>query len=233
MPTTRTPRRISKHELKTDAFTTMVFAAKEWAEANLRMVVMVAVGAITLIAAVWGFSSYLTRQEFAAQRLFGEAGVEIRSENPTVAIALLRRLVDEHSGAQLAGPATLQLAQLQFQDRSFDEARLAYQAYLDDHADDPRLVAASWAGLGAIEEQAGFPDQAVPKYQQAIDADPGGFQTAEYLRRLIRAAVAADDTTTALGAFETMENDFSDDLDNYPLAQQLLIEHRYLHPGNL
>lgn len=233
MPATHTRRRISKHELKTDAFTTAIFAAREWAEANLRMVVMVVVGTVALIAAVWGFSSYLSRQELAAQRLYGEAGVEIRSENSTVAIALLRRLVDEHSGSHLAGPATLQLAQLQFQDRSFDEARLSYQAYLDDHGDDPRLAAASWAGLGAIEEQAGFPDQAVPKYQQAVDADPEGFQAAEYLRRLIRAAIASDDTTTALGAFETMESEFSDDLNNYPLAQQMLIEHRYLHPGRL
>ena len=125
MATTPAHKRISKKDLKTDAFTTSIFAAKEWAEENVRMIAIVIGAMVILVAAVWGFSSYRANEQLAAQSLYGEAGVEIRSNNNSVAIALLQRLVDEHGGAQHAGPASIQLGQLHFQERSFDEARLA------------------------------------------------------------------------------------------------------------
>ncbi|HUU45819.1 MAG TPA: tetratricopeptide repeat protein [Acidobacteriota bacterium] len=231
MATSHAHKRITKKDLKTDAFTTSIFTAKEWAEKNVRFIAITLGAIVVVVAAVWGFSSYRSSEQLAAQSLYGEAGVEIRSNNSSVAIALLQRVVDEHGGAQQAGPACIQLGQLHFQERSFDEARLAYQRYIDDYAADPYLTAAAWAGLGAIEEQAGFPEEAVTRYREATDANPGGSLAPENLRRLVRAAVAAGDTATALAAFERLDQDYPEDADNRMIARQMLIERGFMDPN--
>jgi TolA-binding protein len=144
---------------------------------------------------------------------------------------LLQRLLDEYPGSKLAGPGCLQLAQLQFRERSFDEARLSFRRYIDDLADSPLLTAAAWAGLGAIEEQTGFPENAIAHYRRAVDADPEGPSAPENLRRLVRAAVRAGDTSAASAAYQTLDADFPDDTDNRVRAQQMMIERGLLPPN--
>jgi tetratricopeptide (TPR) repeat protein len=231
MATTHTHRRMTKHELKTDRFTTSIFAAREWVEQNLKITLIVLGGAIVLGAAVWGTISWRAAAAREALSLYGEAGVEIRSGNPAVAIAQLQKLLDEHSGSPMAGPGCFQLAQLHFRQRSFDDARVLFRRYIDEFGSDPMLVSASWAGLGAVDEQAGLPAEAVDKYRQAYAADPGGFRAAEYLRTAIRAAVEANDSAKALEFFATLQKEFPEDVANLSQAHEALIEHGFLDPA--
>src|SRR5512134_2167748 len=103
MATAHAQRRMTKHELKEDAFTTAIFGAREWLENNLRMALIVVGSVVVLIAAVWGFFAWRTAQNAEAQSLFGKAGVEMRYNTPTAAIAQFQRLIDEHSGSSVAG----------------------------------------------------------------------------------------------------------------------------------
>lgn len=229
----QTRKRLSKHDLKTDAFTTNVFRAKEWAEGNLKTVIIGLVALIAVIATVWGATAYFAGQSQKAQELFGEAGVEIRSGNPEIAIAFLQKLIDEYSGDIMAGPAHFQLASLHFRERSFDNARVAWENYLDKYHGDALLTAGAWLGLGAIEEQAGFPENAIDKFEKAVEANPDGFQAPDYLRRLIRAALAVGDTTRALNAFERLETEYPTGNESLMIARQLLIEKGVLDPNQL
>jgi len=231
MPTARAQRRITKHEMKTDKFTTAIFAAREWVEANLKFALIVIGGTIAVVAIVWGVRSWRSGQASEAIALFGEAGVEMRSGNPAVAIAQLQKVLDEHSGSTVAAAACFQLAQLQFRQRNFDDARVLFQRYLDDYGDDPMLKAAAWAGLGAVSEQAGFPAEAIEKYNKAYTVDPKGFRAGEYLHMAVRAAVAANDSTKAVAAFETLQKDLPRDAQDLNQTRQTLIEHGMLDPG--
>jgi len=231
MATAPTRHRLTKHDLRTDAFTTGVFRAREWAEQNVRTVAIAVGAVIALVVGVWALTSHFADRKLDAQRLYGEAGIEMRSGNFAVATALLQRLIDEHSGAPVAGPGCFQMGHLHFLERSFDDARVAWERYINDYGDDPLLVAAAWAGLGAIEEQANFPANAIVHYEQAIDVDPTGPQAPDYLRRLIRAAVASGDSAKALSAFDRLEKDYPAGGENTLIARQMLVEKGILDPN--
>lgn len=233
MATAHAQRRMTKHELKEDAFTTAIFRGREWLENNLRTALIAVGSVIVLLAAVWGFFAWRASEEADAQSLFGQGGVEMRSNNPTAAIAQFQKLLDEHPSASVSGLGCFQLAQLQFRQRSFDDARVNYQRYIDDWGNDKMLVAASWAGLGAVDEQAGFYSEALDKFTKAVDADKEGFAAAEYLRRAIRCAVAANDPTKALALYERLQKEFSKDVASINTSKQHLIEHGILDPSKL
>lgn len=212
MATAHAQRRMTKHELKEDAFLNVMITAREWVINNLQKTLIVVGAILVLILAIWGFFAWRSSQEAEAQKLFGLAGVEMRSNNPTAAIAQFQKLLDDHSGSSVAGLGCFQLAQLQFRQRAFDDARVNYQRYIDSYGGDPMLIGASWAGLGAVDEQAGFYAEAMEKFIKAVDADKSGFNSAEYLRRAIRCAVDANNQPKALELYARLQRDFPKDL---------------------
>lgn len=233
MATAHAQRRMTKHELKEDAFLNVVISAREWIINNMQKALIVGGGIVVLIAAIWGFIAWRASQEAAAQKLFGQGGVEMRSNNPPAAIAQFQKLMDEHSGSSVAGIGCFQLAQMQFRQRTFDDARVNYQRYIDSYGDDPMLVAASWAGLGAVDDQAGFYAEAMEKFIKAVDADKTGFSAAEYLRRAIRSAVDANDSAKALELFGRLQKDYAKDAASINTSKQHLIERGVLDPNTL
>lgn len=231
MATTHTQRRMTKHELKQDGFTTAIFGAREWVESNIRTVAIV-LGAIVLVGALtWAFFGWRSSGEEAAKVLYGQAGVEIRSGNPPAAIATLQKLLDEHAHSSVAGIGCFQLAQTHFRQRNFDDARAMYQRYLSDYGDDPFLAAGAWAGQAAVDEQTGFYSDAIDKYEKAYRADPTGFDAPTYIRKMVRAAISANDSARALSAFELLQKEYPKDTPHINTAKQFLIERGYLDPN--
>ncbi|GAB4316786.1 MAG: hypothetical protein Kow0074_04940 [Candidatus Zixiibacteriota bacterium] len=229
MAQTSARQRLTKRQLKEDAFTTAIFRAREWTEENLRLVLIIAGAILVVILAFWGITSYLSGKEQAAARLYGEAGVELRSDNLSGAILNLQEIMDKHSGSDIAGLACFQLADAYFEQRRFDDARVYFQRYLDDYADDPMLVASAWSGLGAIDEHAQDYAACFEHQMKAAELD-GGFMAAEYLRQAVRCAVEGNDTTAALQAYQRIQ-EIDTDPRNVALVRQRLIEHGYISPS--
>lgn len=229
--TPATSKRLTKHQLKQDAFTTAIFSAREWLEENLRLALMVLGGIVAVVAIVWGVNYYRTSQAAEANSLFGQAGVEIRGGNMAAGIVSLRKLVDDHPGATIAGIACVQLADGYFQQRTFDDAKKYFQKYIDSYGDDLTLTAAAWSGLAAIDEQSGANTEAAQKFMKAAGLVPKTFQAGEYLRGALRCAFAANDASLADQAFKTLAKDFSPNDQNVRVARQGMIEHKFLEPG--
>ena len=232
MATTQQRRRLSKHELKEDAFTTAIFTAREWIQDNMRLVAIFAGVVVAVIVLAWAGTNYFSGREDTAARLFGEGGVELRSNNLAGAIISFQQVIDEYPASDVAGLACFQLADAHFRQRNFDDARLAYQRYIDEFGDDDMLAGSAWAGLAAIDEQAGDYAAAVEKNIRAADVDPKTFHATEYLRHAMRSAIAAQDTQGALQAFEKLE-DNTVDVRVVNLARQTLLEHGFLNPSDL
>jgi tetratricopeptide (TPR) repeat protein len=215
--------------MKQDAFSTVMFSAREWVGMNLRTVLM-AVGAIVAVVAIsWGAVNYMQGREADAAGLFGQAGVELRSNNLSAASISLQRVLDEYGGSAVADAACFQFADVQYRLRSFDDARVTYQRYLDDYAGDPLLVASAWGALAAIDEQANDFAAAAEKNLRAATLDLGSFQTSEYLRHAIRCAIAGNDSATALKAFAMLEESGAD-ARNIKTSRQTLVEKGLLPP---
>lgn len=221
--------RITKQHLKEDPFSNFIFSTREWVEDNLRLVLMVVGGIVVVVLAVWAFNGYTTGREDSAAKLFGEAGVSLRSNDLPGAILGLQGVVDDYPSSDVAGLACFQLADAYFRQRRFDDAKVYYQRYLDDYGKDPMLVASAWGGLAAIDEHAQDFSAAVEKNFKAADIDPESFMRAEYLRQVIRCAIEANDTTSALRALKSIEDSHTDER-NVKMARQRLIEYGYLKP---
>jgi len=230
MATTQTRQRLTKHQLKQDAFSTAIFGARQWVEQNLRLTLMVLGGAVLVVALVFGVNYWRTSRAAASAALFGQAGVELRGGNLAAGIVSLRKLVDEQSGSNLAGVACVQLADAYFRQRSFDEAKTYFQKYIDSYGDDNLLVASSWAGLAAIDEQAGANGEAAKKYVKAAGINPKSFQTSEYLRAALRCAIAAHDSALATQIYRDVVKDFPPTDQNVRQLRQTMIEHGLLEP---
>lgn len=224
MATAGARQRITKHQLKEDAFTTGVFRAKEWAEQNSRLLLSVLGGVLALILIIWGVNRYLSGREDAAQALFGTGGVELRSNNLPAAIINFQRVVEEYSGSDIAGLACFQLASAHFRQRNFDEAAKYYDRYIRKYGDDPMLTASAWGGLASIDEQSGKYADAADKNFRAAEINPKSFTSAEFLRHAMRCAIAAGDSERAQRALSIIEKNAPDDR-MVNLAKQTLIEH--------
>lgn len=229
MAQTHAKRRLTKHELKQDAFTTAMFSAREWVEQNLRTVLLVVGGAIAVIAITWAITNYMQSRERDAAALFGQAGVELRSNNLSAAVISLQRVLDDYGSSDVADAACFQLADAQFRLRSYDDAKATYQRYLDDYADDAMLVASAWGGLAAIDEQNKEYKVAADKNLKAANMDITSFQAPELLRHAIRCAIAANDTALALQAFELLDKTGTDPR-NIKTSRQTLVESGFLPP---
>jgi predicted negative regulator of RcsB-dependent stress response len=229
MAQTHAKRRLTKHQLKEDAFTTAIFSAREWVDQNLRLVLLAVGGAVAVIAIVWGITAYVQNRQAAAAALFGQAGVELRANNLSAAIITLQQLVDDYGGSSVAGLACFQLADAHYRQRNFDDARVAYQRYLDAYGNDDMLVASAWAGLAAIDEHNNDFKAGAEKNIRAASFDLGSFLAPEYLNHAIRCAISADDSSMALEAFNLlMEN--TENTRAVNLARQTLVEHGLLAP---
>jgi TolA-binding protein len=230
MAQTQAKRRLSKHQLKQDAFTTAMFSAREWVEQNLRMVLYAVGGVIAVIVLIWGITSYFGGKESAAAALYGEAGVELRANNLSAAIISLQRVVDEYGSSDVADLACFQLAEAHFRQRNFDDSRVAFQRYLDQYGDDPMLVASAWAGLAAIDEQANDFQSAAEKNMRAARIDLTSFQAPDYLRHAVRCAIAAGDSALAMEAFTILKENTEPGSETLKTTRQNLVEHGILPP---
>ncbi len=229
MAQTHARHRLTKHQLKEDAFTTAIFGAREWIEQNLRTVLLSAGAVVAVVAVTWGIINYTQGRQTAAAALFGEAGVELRSNNLSAAVISLQKVIDDYGSSDVADAACFELADAQYRLRSFDDARATYQRYLNDYAGDPLLVASAWGGLAAIDEQANDFAAAAEKNLKAAGIDSKSFEDSEYLRSAIRCAIDANDTTTALKAFGMLEESGTDPR-NIKVSRQTLVEKGFLPP---
>ena len=230
MATTQARQRLTKHQLKQDAFSTAIFGAREWVQQNLRIVLIVLGGIVVVVALVWGVNSYRTSRAEAAAELFGQAGIELRGGNLAAGIVSLRKLLDENSGATIAGVACVELADAYFRQRSFDEAKTYFQKYLDDYGNDNLLKAAALAGLAGVDEQSSANAEAAKKYLKAADINPKSFQSAECLHAALRCAIAVNDSAQAVQIFRTLQKEAPANDQTVRLLRQKMIEHGFLEP---
>jgi tetratricopeptide (TPR) repeat protein len=192
--------------------------------------VILGVGAvIAVIAIAWAGVNYFEGKQQEAASVFGQAGVELRANNLSAAIISLRRVVDDYGSSDVADAACFELADALFRQRSYDDARVMYQRYLDDYADDDMLVASAWGGLAAIDEHANDYAAATEKNLRAASIDPDSFQVPEFLRHAIRCAIAGNDTAAALNAFHMLEESGTDRR-NVRTSRQKLVEVGFLPP---
>ena len=165
-------KKIRKQDLKEDKFVKFSLQAKSYLDENyqkLSRYVLILAGAVI----VFLFFYYNNKQasEDAYSQL-GIAQIEFANGNLAKANERLVRLIDDFSGTDAAEQGMFLLANIYFQQKKFDDARLYFEKFIDEYSGSDILLASGYAGLAACEETIKNYKHAAELYEKAANLAP-------------------------------------------------------------
>jgi len=198
-------KRITRQEMKEDQFVTMVFKAREWAELNLNTII-IGVGAIVLvIAGIWYLTTRSESRNQEAYDLLGQAEMEVRNNQPQLAIVDFQRILDDYSGAEAARLASLGLANLYFAQNDFEKAEPAFRDFLKDYCNDEQARFSAEEGIaGSLSGQRKFAE-AGEAYLNVAKSNPDVVTYEHDLFYAVESYIKAGDEQGAREAFALLE----------------------------
>ncbi len=218
-----TKKRISKHEMKEDQFVTGMFKLEEWAEGNLKNIVIGVVAVLVIAIAIWVYVAQAGSAEEKAAELLGRAEVEMRTNQTQLAVTDFEEVINKYGSTPAAAQAAFKLANLLYQTGDYAKAEQAFKTYVDKYAIDNyfrhsarRGVAASLAGQARYQE-------AAASFLEVAKADTLASTYDEDLFDAVENAVKAGDATAAKEAFNLLGKR-STTSERYRSARIILIE---------
>lgn len=208
--------KLSKRQIKEDKFTTFMLSSKYQIQENWQFY---AIGALVVILAIVGivyYFNYSAQQSQVAAERYATAAGEYRSGNSQVAILSFQQILDEFSGDPVAEQATFMLGKVNLEVRNYPEAVRYFEMYLDKYRENRLNRAAAQAGIATAEENQANHVAAAERFQQAVDAYPGGPLAGDYHLGAMRNYLLAGDVESARPHLEKIEQDFA----GTPLAQR-------------
>lgn len=179
----------------------------EWLTAHRRTAYGIAAALAVVAFSGWFYVSYRHRLEERAQAELQQARQAAQSGNLALAASDLSRLIGEYRGTLAAGEGSVMLGRVRLiQDQptlAAEELRRAIDAGLDD-----QFRAPAFGLLGMALEDIGNMSQAAQAYEEAAQEAWYPFLAAEYLNDAGRAYVAAQDTTSAIAAYDRVIQDY-------------------------
>lgn len=200
-----TKKRISKHEMKEDQFVTGMFRLEEWAEANLKTI-LIAVGAVIVVGvAIWVYIAQSGSAERKAFDILGRAEVEMRTNQIQLAITDYEEVIDKYGSTPAASQAAFKLANLLFQTNDFVKAEQAFRRYADKYAADDTFRHSAKRGIAASLAGQARHQEAAAAFLETARVDTAAVTYEEDLFDALASAVKAGDQTLARDAFALLE----------------------------
>lgn len=203
------PVKISKRQIKEDKLVTFIFKATEYIQKNQQRILIIAGSAVALILIGYVFLSSKSSSQRQAADLFGKAFIEIQSGNAQVGLLDLRNVVERYGGTESASWACYYLANLYYEQKDYNQAKIYYQRYVDKYKNDPLLTSSSLAGIGACFNQALNYQEAAKFYlEAAASAADYDFLAPEYLIEAARALKKSGQIEKAKETYQKLLNKY-------------------------
>lgn len=181
----------------------------EWIVKHRRTVIGIAAAVAAAVLVVWFIFEYQQRKEVAATGALDEARVALQSGNLPLAASDLSRIVGTYGGTVAADEATILLAQVRLEQAqptvAADELRAALGGGMR-----PQFRAAAYGLLGTSLEEIGNHRDAAEAFQRASETSWYDYVAAQYLNDAGRGFLGAQDTTSAMAAYQSVLNDFEE-----------------------
>lgn len=183
-------KKLSKREMKEDAFVTFAFRALDYVKKERMKFILggVAVVAVLAIAAYVGSARRSADEDASTQFLAGM--LQQRRANYTGAIAAYEDVISRHSGTRSARLALLYMGHARYELGQYEQASEAYQRYLSREKSDRLTRAQAGRGLAACYENTGKYEEAAGLYLEvargpdAADEIPADLMSAARCWRL-------------------------------------------------
>ncbi len=203
------PVKISKRQIKEDKLVTFIFKATEYIQKNQQRILIIGGSALALILIGYIFLSSKAGSQKQAADLFGKAFIEIQSGSTQVGLLDLRNVVERYGGTESASWACYYLANLYYEQKDYNQAKIYYQRYVDKYKNDPLLTSSSLAGIGACSNQAQNYQEAAKFYLEAASsAADYDFLAPEYLIETARALKKSGQIEKAKETYQKLLNKY-------------------------
>lgn len=165
-------KRIHKQDLKEDKFVKFSLQAKSYLDENYQKLSRYAlvVAGLVIIVLFFYYNAKQSSQEANSQ--LGIAQIEFANGNLAKANERLVRLIDEFNGTDAAEQGMFLLANIYFQQKKYDDARLYFENFIDNYSGSHILLASGYAGLAACEETVKNYTRAAELYEKAAKMAP-------------------------------------------------------------
>ncbi len=207
-------RRLSKREMKEDAFVTFAFRAADFIEEHKsKMILGVVLVALAIAGGAFIVSSRRSGNEEAREQLL--AGViQQRYGSYSGAAAAFEDVLARHRGTASGKLANLYLGHVRYEMGDFEAALEAYREYLRREKSDRLTVGQAKRGIAACLENTGKYEEAAELYEEVARSYDRGNVAAEDLMFAARCWRAAGQPDKAMKILQEV-------VDSYPGYQEL------------
>lgn len=202
--------RITKKELKEDAFVTAAFEASHFLKENLLKIVLGAAGLIVLAGGIWLYVNYRSERIAEASLEFFKVESTYISGNFAVAATDFDRVAQEYSGTPAAAKAVFFAGDAYFKAGQYDQAKERFETARKKLKSSDPLKVNSVAGLAAVAEQQGDNAKAVELYREALAIARFDYEKVILMGDLSRALEAGGNNDEALKIMDEIVEKFPD-----------------------
>ncbi len=202
--------RLTKQELKQDAFVNWVYSTTERVQRNW-VPVVAAVGAVVVLAlGAWMWSRANAKKEAEARTTLAEASTAYWSGNYVRTAQLADQVMADAGGTKAAVDAMRMKADALFWQGSFDSAATLYQDVLNkDRADSPVRTAVQQSLAFALESKKDFAG-AARLYEETAAKAPDRANAADFYMSAGRAWRGAGQADKAKAMFEKVATGYKE-----------------------
>jgi len=202
--------KLSKEDLKEDAFITFLYEAQEKIKKHARPIGF-SVGTILVLLMGMGYYRWNSDKEIQkALSAYGEALVLYQNGKISEAKVNFIRVNEDYSGTPDAGRACYFLGHMFYETGDYKNAVQWYENYINGYKTKTFMDIAAFKGLAASYENLKDYQKALDYYQDAIDVGNGDFQYPELLWKASLTAKLLGKTETAQGYLKELISDYPD-----------------------
>lgn len=202
--------RLTKQELKEDAFVTWVYDTTDRVQRNW-MPVAAAVGVVVVLAlGAWMWSRANAKKEAEARTTLAEASTAYWSGNYARTVQLADQVIADAGGTKAALDALRMKADALFWQGSFDSAATLYQEVLDkDKTDSPVRAAVQQSLAFSLESKKDFAG-AAGLYEEIAARAPDRTNAADFYMAAGRAYRGAGQADKAKAMFDKVAREYKE-----------------------
>ncbi len=206
-------KRISKKELKEDAFVSGAFEASHYVQEHLGKIIGGIIGVLVLVGLSWMYVNFRAEARAdAAVAMFKAEGLYLNRQY-ALAAADFENIADDYSGTDQGRKAVYFAADSYYNSGDYDRAMELFNRFSDDSDSDEPLMVNVLIGIGACHEQFEEYSQAIDYYSRALESAQFDFQKIEALSCLSRAYRLTGQDEEAIVTLSRI-------IDNYPDNQR-------------
>ena len=161
-------RKITRRKLKEDKFVTYTFKIQKFLQESLRKVLSYGIAVVVLFVIIFVYVSSKQKAERNAEAAVGQAEIFYEYGDYETAQTQFTEIINKYEGTSGAGKAVFYLANINFEQKNYDEAKKYFQLYLDNYRNDKLLLGSSYNGIGECLEDQGLYQEAINYYEEAL-----------------------------------------------------------------